>query len=698
MEGLLMIGETISHYKILEKLGQGGMGVVYKAEDTKLKRRVALKFISPELTKDIKSKKRFTHEARASAALDHPNICAIYGIEETEDGQMFIVMAFYEGETLKDKIEKGPLNINEAIDIAIQITEGLDKAHKKNIIHRDIKSANIIITVEGVVKIVDFGLAKLIGHTKLTKEGTTLGTVAYMSPEQIFGEEVDQRTDIWSFGVVLYEMITGQLPFKGEYEQTVMYSVLNKEPIPLTSLRKDTQKNLESIVNKSLEKDLSNRYQNIKEIQEELKNTTTSTLAESTLQTELDSVKNKKAPSKLHESFNKNLYRNLSGQKVLKRIRKALILNLIFVLCFWLLKDFPLFQNIENLLVDLRFQLTPTITPDNRILLISFDETTMQLDPTLLVEKADEMGALLQNIIDAGAKGIAIDFILPERWNQSESFVKFILKNQGNLILASYIKKDGTLIGPELISGLIMAAIGSPEQAEALFGFINIKPDSDGRIRSTKIGLQKQKGEWIYSMPAKLFQMLAGNVLSSKQVQERHWIDYSVNWRKFQKIYWRDLSLFLKQKPGLFKSKIVLVGGEYEGSQDFHKIPHRLGLNFDEASGLTINALILNTLLQNKPIRVLKELSVLIFFTLISLFFSTVFLFLYRAFTFPIITVILSVGYVLGVYLLFLWKRILLPVVVPLIILVLSLVLILWVYDKFTFILKPSLEVKKNEK
>ena len=695
-----MIGETISHYKILEKLGEGGMGVVYKAQDTKLDRTVALKFFPPHLSINKEEKKRFIHEAKAAAALDHQNICAVHEIGETEDGQMFIAMAFYEGETLKDKIEKGPLNINEAIDIAIQITEGLDKAHKKNITHRDIKSANIIITEEGVVKIVDFGLAKLKGHTKLTKEGTTMGTVAYMSPEQILGEEVDQITDIWSFGVVLYEMITGQLPFKGEYEQTVLYSVLNKEPIPLTSLRKDIPKKLESIVSKSLEKDLSNRYQNIKEIQEELKNTTTSTLAESTSQAELDSVNNNKVTSKLHESFNKNLYRILSGQKVPKRIKKALILNLIFVLCFWLLKDFPLFQNFENLLVDFRFQLTPTITPDNRILLISFDETTMQLDPTLLVEKADEMGALLQNVMDAGAKGIAIDFILPERWNQSESFVKFILKNQGNLILASYIKKDSTLIGPELISGLIMAAIGSPEQVEALFGFINIKPDSDGRIRSANIGLQKQNGEWIYSMSAKLFQILTGNDLSSKQVQKPQWINYSVNWRKFQKVYWRDLPLFLKQKPGLFKSKIVLVGGEYEGSQDFHKIPHRLGLDFDEASGLTINALILNTLLQNKPIRVLKELSVLIFLTLISLFFFTVFLFLYRAFTFPIIiiTVILSVGYVLGVYLLFLWKRILLPVVVPLIILILSLVLILWVYDKLTFISKPSLEVKKNEK
>ncbi|MCI0559585.1 MAG: serine/threonine protein kinase, partial [Nitrososphaera sp.] len=211
-----MIGQTISHYKILEKLGGGGMGVVYKAQDLKLDRFVALKFLPPHLSADEDEKKRFIHEAKAASALDHPNICAIYEIDETEDGQMFIAMAYYEGETLKKKIERGPLPIDQTIDLAIQIAQGLAKAHKHGITHRDIKPANVMITNEGVAKIVDFGLAKLAGQTKLTKSGMTVGTVAYMSPEQARGEEVDHRTDIWALGVVLYEMITGQLPFKGE--------------------------------------------------------------------------------------------------------------------------------------------------------------------------------------------------------------------------------------------------------------------------------------------------------------------------------------------------------------------------------------------------------------------------------------------------------------------------------------------------
>ncbi len=267
-----MIGKTISHYKILEKLGEGGMGVVYKAEDTKLKRTVALKFLPPELTKEPEAKKRFIQEARAASILEHNNICNIHEIDETEDGRMFIAMAHYEGETLKEKIERTPLKIDEALNIAVQAAEGLNNAHKKGIVHRDIKAANIMITHEGVVKILDFGLAKLKGQSKLTKTGDTVGTVSYMSPEQTRGGEVDHRSDIWSLGVVLYEMITGQLPFKGEYAQAVVYTIINEQPEPLTALRTGVPIELERIVNKALAKDPSERYQHADNLVVDLRN------------------------------------------------------------------------------------------------------------------------------------------------------------------------------------------------------------------------------------------------------------------------------------------------------------------------------------------------------------------------------------------------------------------------------------------
>jgi TolB-like protein/tetratricopeptide (TPR) repeat protein len=266
-----MIGRTTSHYTILEKLGGGAMGVVYKAKDLKLERLVALKFLPPELTGNPESKARFIQEAHAASALDHPNICTIHYIEDTDDGQMFMVMAYYEGETLKRKIQRGPLRLQEALDIAIQTAHGLAKAHQRGIVHRDIKPANLMITKDGVVKIVDFGLAKLAWGKDLSGSGTIMGTVDYMSPEQAQGETVDRRTDIWSLGAVLYEMVTGQRPFKGDNPQAVIYSVLNATPRPMAALRTDLPMGLELVVNKTLDKNPVSRYQLAQDILLDLK-------------------------------------------------------------------------------------------------------------------------------------------------------------------------------------------------------------------------------------------------------------------------------------------------------------------------------------------------------------------------------------------------------------------------------------------
>jgi serine/threonine-protein kinase len=258
-------GQTISHYRITEKLGSGGMGEIYKAEDIKLKRTVALKFLPSSFSSDEESKKRLIHEAQAASSLDHPNICTIYEIGETDDELLFISMALYDGETLKDKIAKGPIEIDEAIKITLQICEGLEKAHKNEIIHRDIKPANIFITNDGVVKILDFGLAKSKGQSQLTQMGSTVGTVDYMSPEQATGSVVDKRTDIWSLGVMFYEMITGQRPFAAEYEQAVIYSILNTEP-DLSKVSND----LASIISRSVNKSPEQRYQSAEEMRIDL--------------------------------------------------------------------------------------------------------------------------------------------------------------------------------------------------------------------------------------------------------------------------------------------------------------------------------------------------------------------------------------------------------------------------------------------
>ena len=265
-----MIGRTISHYKILAKIGEGGMGVVYRAEDTGLRRTVALKFLSKEFTTDPEAKERFIQEAQAAAVLDHPNICTVHEIDEVE-GQTFIVMAYIKGESLKNRLASGPLDINEALRIVFQVTEGLQEAHENGIIHRDVKPANIMLTAKGQAKIMDFGLAKLSWGVDLTKTATIMGTVAYMSPEQARGEKVDHRTDIWSLGAMLYEMLAGKRLFRIVPDQAVLYAILNEDPVPITELKKDVPRELEKIVKKALEKDPKKRYRDTDAMLKDLK-------------------------------------------------------------------------------------------------------------------------------------------------------------------------------------------------------------------------------------------------------------------------------------------------------------------------------------------------------------------------------------------------------------------------------------------
>ena len=264
-------GKSIAgKYEIIEEIGRGGMGVVYKAEDNRLDRSVALKFLSSELTQDEEAKIRFVQEAKAAAALNHPNITIIHEIDEHQ-GQTFIAMEYIQGHSLKQRLEEGPVAIDVAKDIAIQVAEGLKEAHEKGIVHRDIKPANIMLNEKGQAKITDFGLAKLSGGVDLTKASTIMGTVAYMSPEQAKGEAVDQRTDIWSLGAMLYEMLSGDLPFEKDQEHALIYSILNDDPKPISGIRSDVPSHIERVVYTALEKDTSTRYHSVQELLLDLK-------------------------------------------------------------------------------------------------------------------------------------------------------------------------------------------------------------------------------------------------------------------------------------------------------------------------------------------------------------------------------------------------------------------------------------------
>lgn len=263
-----MIGQTISHYKIIDKLGEGGMGVVYKAHDTKLDRFVALKFLPPHASKSDQEESRLLQEAKAAASLNHPNVCSVIDIQEYE-GRQFIIMEYVEGSTLREKL---PIQkIQDGLQYAIQIGEALQAAHVKGIVHRDVKSENIMLTSDGRIKVMDFGLAKLKGSLKLTRTSSTVGTLAYMAPEQLHGGDVDARSDIFSFGVVLFEIFTGHFPFRGEHEAALMYSIVNEEPESVLKYREDLNPELDRIIIRALEKDPTDRYQHIDDMVSELR-------------------------------------------------------------------------------------------------------------------------------------------------------------------------------------------------------------------------------------------------------------------------------------------------------------------------------------------------------------------------------------------------------------------------------------------
>jgi serine/threonine protein kinase len=712
-------------YLLVRCLGRGGMGSVYLAQHVELQKMFALKLIQHSGLSDTACIARFRTEAKALGKLQHPNIIQVtdYGIDSRNGGIPYLVMEYLEGKTLLHYIRKeGALKIEQAISILESIASAIDYAHGCGILHRDLNLKNVFLVQDSSdrmqVKILDFGLARMLGDhpleeervipkqpsprthqeqleaetqtlviddkrkddssqegplpppseehpveetDRLTQAGTVMGTAGYIAPELFQGHDATKASDIYSFGVLIYEILVGHQPLK---DIANLRQLPDSLPIPSLE-RPAVPRELNQAILAPLQKDPNMRPKKAGDV-----------------------------VRRLQRAYTEYRYRMWRVREVPRRLRLAGGLTIVFILLYWMFQALPVVKRIENLVVDYRIQLLQLQPPDERILLLSIDDATLQADPAPLVEKADEMGILLQSVLDAGARGVAIDFLLPRRWNQSESFARLILKNQRKLVLSSYIKKDGSIMGMECIEGRIMAALGSTERAEALFGFLNMQPDFDERIRHMQIGLRNQEGRRMNSMSAKAFQVLAGGDLSDEQVEKHPWIDYSIDRNKFQRISWKDLPSFLNERPDFFPNKIVLVEAEYEGSQDFHRIPKRSGME-DEVSGLVIQALTLNALLQNKLIHDVDTFFIFLLLAVVFMIFSSIFLIRPKIFSFLIILFILLTGYLLIWYFLFIWNRQLLATRLPVLAVILALIPVFLVRRRLNFVAKPFKEVNK---
>jgi serine/threonine protein kinase/tetratricopeptide (TPR) repeat protein len=512
-----MIGKVISQYKITEEIGHGGMGKVYKAIDTRLNRYVALKFLARELTQDTEAKKRFIREARAASSLDHPNICTIHEINETKDGQIFICMTYYDGETLRKKIKNAPLSVEEAVNISTQVCQGLSKAHKLGLSHRDIKPENILITREGMVKIVDFGLAKLSGQASITKDHTLLGTVAYLSPEHASGEEADEKSDIWAVGVILYEILTGQLPFKGDIDQVLIYSILHDEPVPPTTVNPLIPRELELVIAKALQKDPLKRYQNIDHMEKDLRKIESKDT--------VDGAKNLKIESRI-PFFTKA-----------KKPGIAFLLLVFLFLAFFIIKHgiqkksgdikpIPVavigFENMTgNKLYDYLQEAIPN-------LLI----TSLEQSPYLYVTTWERMYDLLKQIDKKD-----IDFI-----NKEIGFELCRLEGINVVITGSFVKADNFFVTDVKVLDVTTKEIikSTTSKGEGVASILRNQIDNLSKEIAGAIGLSRTK--------IKSAQIELAEVTTTSMEAYRNFL---YGREKFEKSYWEDALSFLQKSVEL---------------------------------------------------------------------------------------------------------------------------------------------------
>lgn len=585
-------------YRLEKRLGRGGMGIVYRARHLGLDRPFALKLIrfphSP-IAGGRSFADRFRIEATALGRLRHAGIVQVsdYGVDPRGAGLPYLVMELLEGETLRDFLAAGPLSLDRALPLLEAAAQATDYAHASGVLHRDLKPGNVFVARDPgggeTVKLLDFGLARLVELTEAAAARDTApiesvhaedethrdafpGTAAYMAPELAKSEPATPASDIYSFGVLAYELLSGKPPFGGRPAQVLWGHVAAAPPAPST-VRPSLPPELDEALLSALEKEPGRRPGRAADVVAALRSAALRAKA-----------------------------RAWRAREIPRRLGLAALLSPLLVALSASLEHLSLLQDLERRTVDLRFAVQPRRSPDPRILLLSVDDASLAADATPLAERADEFGRELAGVFDAGARGVAIDFLLPKQWNRSEAFSSLVLGRFESLTLAAFSAPSGETIGMECIEGLTAAALG-PSAISRLFGFVNLDEDPDGVTRRARLFYLDRDGGTRDSLAGRSARALAGGeAVATATPTDSFWIDYSVDWDRFPKVSWKDLRSIADRGPALFSGRLVLVGGSFVASgDDYHRVPRTATTR--AVSGLVLQAVMVDTILRGAPIR-----------------------------------------------------------------------------------------------
>ena len=639
-------------YRLEERLGEGGLGVVWRARHLGLQRDFAVKLLRTSARHDSAALARFQREAEALGRLRHPHVVEVtdFGVD-AETGVPYLVMELLPGRTLADLLrEAGPLPAARALPLLEALAAAIDAAHEQGILHRDLKPGNVALPTDGtgepLVKVLDFGLAEIAaphaaeesteaaaaegssGGERLTATGALLGTPLYAAPEVIRNAAASRASDIYSFGVIAYEILGGKPPFQGSIGE-VLNAHLKSEPPPLP-----LPPPVWRVLRQALQKDPALRPRSAGEVVRGLR----------------------KAASEAERAHWK-------AAEVPRRLRMAALLAAFLLVLGLVIPWWPPLPAAERWIGDLRVRTAPAKAPDPRILLVTLDEASLGSSPRSLADRTDEIGRGLSRIFEAGARGVAIDLLLPPQWGASESFSDLLLRRPEALTLAAS-SPDGNLIGTECMDRLTISALG-PQGASRIFGFVNLDEDQDGVVRRGRLWFRDVSGARHSSWAARAARALPSDFAWKYGMPREFWIDTRIDWPRYERISWRQVPAALDRYPGLFRDRLVLVGGDFRGSgDDYYRIPHRSGRN-TAVSGLTLQALMVDTIAAGMPIRDPGRMPVLVAAALGTALAAAWVLCAYRVWP---IAVWLAIGagvYLAVSFLLFWWTGLILPVTVP---------------------------------